>query len=284
MPDIERPDGAVIHYETFGEGFPLLCFAPGGVNSEIDFWSVSAINPLTEFASDFMVIGMDQRNAGQSPAPAAPAPYDVMVADQIAVLDDLGVERAHTFGGCIGVAFILRIAEEAPDRIASGVGQDPVGLNHTNSVDTFMDMFKPTLALAREEGVGAVVESAMANRVFMANNAAGPFARRIHDDAAFREQIGGMSADAYIDLIERYADAIWPDRPPYFSVDEAFVRSCETPLLILPGSDVFHPTSIAEQICRDAPNARCLDVDCRSEAKLPDTIEAVRSFLKEHTP
>ena len=62
------------------------------------------------------------------------------------------------------------------------------------------------------------------------------------------------------------------------------MRSCETPLLILPGSDVFHPTSIAEQICRDAPNARCLDVDCRSEAKLPDTIETVRSFLKEHTP
>ena len=147
-----------------------------------------------------------------------------------------------------------------------------------------MDMFQPTLALAREEGVGAVVESAMANRVFMANNAAGPFARRIHDDAAFRAEIGGMSADAYVDLIERYADAIWPDRPPYFSVDEAFVRSCETPLLILPGSDVFHPTSIAEQICRDAPNAHCLDVDCRSEAKLPDTIETVRSFLKEHTP
>ena len=45
MPDVRRPDGAVIHYETFGEGYPLLCFAPGGVNSEIDFWSVSAINP-----------------------------------------------------------------------------------------------------------------------------------------------------------------------------------------------------------------------------------------------
>ena len=220
MPEIERPDGAVIHYETFGEGFPLLCFAPGGVNSQIDFWSVSAINPIEEFASDFMVIGMDQRNAGKSPAPAAPAPYDVMVADQIAVLDDLGVERAHTFGGCIGVAFILRIAQEAPGRITTGVGQDPVGLNHTNSVETFMDMFRPTLALARGDGVGAVVEAAMANPVFMANNAAGPFARRIHDDAAFRDEMGAMSADAYVSLIEAYADAIWPDRPPYFSVDE----------------------------------------------------------------
>ena len=284
MPDIERPDGAIIHYETFGEGYPLLCFAPGGVNSEIAFWSVSAINPIEAFADDFMVIAMDQRNAGQSPAPAAPAPYGTMAADQLAVLDDLGLERAHAYGGCIGVAFILRLAQEAPARLTAGVGQDPVGLDHTNSVETFMAMFRPTLALAREAGVGAVVAAAQANRVFMANNAAGPFARRIHDDARFREEIGAMSADAYIDLIERYAAAIWPDRPPYFSVGEEFVRRCETPLLILPGSDVFHPTSIAERICREAPNARCLAVDCRSEANLPETIEAVRRFLKERTP
>ena len=156
MPDVRRLDGAVIHYETFGEGYPLLCFAPGGVNSEIDFWSVSAINPIKEFASDFMVIGMDQRNAGKSPGPAAPAPYDVMVADQLAVLDAVGVRRAHTFGGCIGVAYILRIAQEAPERITAGVGQDPVGLNHTNSVETFMDMFQSNAGAGagRRGGVG----------------------------------------------------------------------------------------------------------------------------------
>ena len=93
-----------------------------------------------------------------------------------------------------------------------------------------------------------------------------------------------MTTEAYVELIESYADAIWPDRPPYFSVDAGWVQNCETPLLILPGSDQFHPTSIAEQICRDATNARCLDVDCRSEAKVTDTIETIRSFLKEQPP
>ncbi len=284
MPEISRPDGAVIHYETFGEGYPLLCFAPGGVNSEIDFWGVSAINPIREFASDFLVIAMDQRNAGKSPAPAAPVTYDLTAGDQLAVLDDLGIERAHTYGGCIGVAYILRLALEAPERVSAGVGQDPVGLNHTNSLATFMEMFRPTLELARDKGVGAVVAAAAANPIFMANNAAGPFARRIHDDPAFREQIAGLDTEAYVALIEAYADGIWPDRAPYFSVDEAWVRTCETPLLILPGSDQFHPTSIAEQICRDARNARCLDVDCRSEANLAGTVAEVRRFLQEHTP
>ena len=284
MTEIMRPDGAVIHYETFGEGYPLLCFAPGGVNSEIGFWEGGAINPLREFASDFMVIGMDQRHAGKSPAPAAPVSYDVTVADQLAVLDDLGVTQAHTYGGCIGVAYILRIAQEAPERITAGVGQDAVGLDHTNSLATFMDMFQPTIELARTSGTGAVVDAAVANPIFMRSNEGGPFAQRIHDDPGFRNEMRRLTPDAYVSLIESYADGVWPNYPPYFSVSEAWVKTCETPLLILPGSDVFHPTSIAEQICRDAPNGHCLDVDCRSEAKLPATIETIRTFLREHTP
>ena len=284
MPDIERPDGAVIHYETFGAGYPLLCLAPGGVNSEIGFWQVSAINPLRELADEFLVIGMDQRHAGRSPAPAAPFSYGQAAADQLAVLDDLGLERAHAYGGCIGVAYILRLAREAPGRITAGVGQDPVGLDETNSTDTFMEMFKPTLALAREGGTAAVIEAALANPVFMANNAAGPFARRLHDDAAFRAEVEGLGADGYAALIEAFADGIWPDRAPYFSVDEADVRACATPLLILPGSDPFHPTGVAERICREAPDARCLPVGCRDEANLAETTAGIRRFLRERTP
>lgn len=284
MPDIERPDGAVIHYETFGAGYPLLCLAPGGVNSEIGFWQVSAINPLRELADEFLVIGMDQRHAGRSPAPAAPFSYGQAAADQLAVLDDLGLDRAHAYGGCIGVAYILRLAREAPGRITAGVGQDPVGLDATNSTDTFMEMFKPTLALAREGGTAAVIEAALANPVFMANNAAGPFARRLHDDAAFRAEVEGLGAEGYAALIEAFADGIWPDRAPYFSVDEADVRACATPLLILPGSDPFHPTGVAERICREAPDARCLPVDCRAEANLAETVAEIRRFLRERTP
>lgn len=284
MPDIERPDGAVIHYETFGAGYPLLCLAPGGVNSEIGFWQVSAINPLRELADEFLVIGMDQRHAGRSPAPAAAFSYGQAAADQLAVLDDLGLERAHAYGGCIGVAYILRLAREAPGRITAGVGQDPVGLDATNSTDTFMEMFRPTLALAREGGTAAVIEAALANPVFMANNAAGPFARRLHDDAAFRAEVDGLGAEGYAALIEAFADGIWPDRAPYFSVDEADVRACATPLLILPGSDPFHPTGVAERICREAPDARCLPVDCRDEANLAETVDGIRRFLRERTP
>jgi hypothetical protein len=46
MPHVDRPDGARIYYEAHGSGFPLLLFAPGGINSQVSFWSRSLINPL----------------------------------------------------------------------------------------------------------------------------------------------------------------------------------------------------------------------------------------------
>jgi pimeloyl-ACP methyl ester carboxylesterase len=282
MPHVARPDGASIYYETLGNGFPLLLFAPGGVSSQIGFWRRSAINPIEAFSGDFMVIGMDQRNAGKSSAPLAAVSYDLTVSDQLAVLDAMGATTALVMGGCIGVAYCLRIAKEAPDRIVGAVCQDPVGLDHTNSIDVFMAMFKPTVALAREKGVAAVVESAQRDPLFVTNNEAGPFAPSIARDAAFRDQVLALSADQYVRLIEDYAAGVWPDQPPFMSVEESWVPTCRVPLLVLPGSDPFHPTSVAHRICELAPEARCLDVDCRSTEKIGGTIETIRAFLKEH--
>jgi pimeloyl-ACP methyl ester carboxylesterase len=282
MPFVTRPDGAKIHYETFGSGHPLLLIAPGGVNSEITFWKRSRINPIKEFSDEFMVIGMDQRHAGESWDAPLSYGYDLSVGDQLAVLDALDARRAHVWGGCIGVAHVMRIIHDAPGRISAGVGQDPVGLDHTNSMDTFYAMFKPAIETAREDGMQAVVQAALSNPLFMANNAAGPFARRIVADSAFRQRLLSMSVDEYVGIVQRFQDGMWPHRPPYFTVDEAWLPKCSTPLLILPGNDRFHPTSVAHAICKRVQRGRCLDVDCRSDEKRPETVRAIRSFLLEH--
>ena len=284
MPSVQRPDGAVIHYEVFGSGFPLLLFAPGAVNSEIGFWQRSLIDPIAHFQDEFMVIAMDQRHAGESWNAPPTFSYADVAADQLAVLDDAGVERAHVMGGCIGVAYVLGIIHAAPDRITAGVGQDPVGINGTNSLATFHAMFQPTIDLARAEGTAAVIAAAEKDATFIVNNAAGPYARRIIADADFRARLVAMSADEYIALVQAFDDGMWPDAPPLFNVTTDWLQTCDTPLLILPGSDAFHPTSIAHLICETAPDARCLDVDCRGDARIPATIEAVRAFLREHTP
>src|SRR5262245_8189825 len=121
MPSIEH-DGATIYYEEFGQGFPILTFAPAGLQSVIDVWRrpIAPVNPVTEFTDTFRVIVMDQRNAGgRSRGPiTARDGWDTYTADHIAVLDQLGIGRCHLYGQCIGGSFILNLIKAQPQRVA----------------------------------------------------------------------------------------------------------------------------------------------------------------------
>jgi len=68
-----------------------------------------------------------------------------------------------------------------------------------------------------------------------------------------------------------------------FNVSRDFVRSCKTPMLILCGSDDYHPTETSKEIATLAPNAELVE-----NWKTPDlivaTVKRVREFLIAHTP
>ena len=124
MPSFEH-HGASIYYEEFGHGFPILTFAPAGLQSTIAVWSQPSapVNPTTEFARDFRVIAMDQRNAGgRSHAPiTARDGWPTYAADHIALLDHLGIDQCHLYGQCIGGPFIWSLLKAQPQRIACAV-------------------------------------------------------------------------------------------------------------------------------------------------------------------
>ena len=71
MPTFQH-DGATIHYEEFGTGYPVLLFAPGSLFSHVEDWHHAPIDPTVEYADEFRLIAMDQRNAGESWAPIGP--------------------------------------------------------------------------------------------------------------------------------------------------------------------------------------------------------------------
>jgi pimeloyl-ACP methyl ester carboxylesterase len=129
MPSF-RHGGATIYYEEFGQGFPILTFAPAGLQSTIAVWSQPSapINPTTEFTG-FRVIAMDQRNAGgQSRGPiTAQDGWDTYTSDHLALLDHLRVERCHLYGQCIGGSFILNLLKRQPARVAAAVLAQPIG-------------------------------------------------------------------------------------------------------------------------------------------------------------
>jgi pimeloyl-ACP methyl ester carboxylesterase len=130
MPTIKH-NGATIYYEEYGKGFPILTFAPAGVKSTIEVWRqpMSPINPMTEWASKYRVIVMDQRNAGgKSWAPiTAKDGWHSFAADHLAILDHLKIQRCHLYGQCIGGSFIMALLKAQPQRFAGVILAQPIG-------------------------------------------------------------------------------------------------------------------------------------------------------------
>jgi len=145
MPELYL--GAKLHYEIYGPDagapsrLPVLLLAPGGLRSRIGLWrhthdgrARNWPDPTVELARARQVVAMDQRNAGQSFAPVGPQDgWDSFAADQLGLLDALGIERFHVLGACIGSSFALRLAELAPQRVASAVLQQPIGWSLRNA-------------------------------------------------------------------------------------------------------------------------------------------------------
>jgi len=219
--------GATIYYEEFGQGFPILTFAPAGLQSTIAVWSrpSAPVNPIAEFATNFRVIAMDQRNAGgQSHAPiTAQDGWHTYMADHIALLDHLGIDQCHLYG----------------QRIASAVIAQTIGR------------------------VGAMPSSRSAN--FEA------WTKTLQDHPEATEQV----LDAFNQNL--YGPGF------VYSVDRAFVTSCQTPCLVLAGNDAAHPFAISEELVKLLPHAEFIP-EWKEGTPLAAAKTRMKQFLKEHTP
>ena len=68
-----------------------------------------------------------------------------------------------------------------------------------------------------------------------------------------------------------------------FAVDRDFVRSCEIPMLVLMGDDLYHPQATSREIAELAPMAELVE-RWKEEDVVRETVARVRSFLEANTP
>lgn len=68
------------------------------------------------------------------------------------------------------------------------------------------------------------------------------------------------------------------------SVSRDFVRKCTTPLLVLPGTDRYHPATTGREIAALAPAGQVLEPWNDSEEHVGQATVAVSTFLQTHTP
>lgn len=68
-------------------------------------------------AERYRVISYDARGHGESPAPPGPYTLDDLVDDVVALLDEVGAERAHLVGVSLGGMTAMRMAVRDPARV-----------------------------------------------------------------------------------------------------------------------------------------------------------------------
>ena len=242
MPTIEHR-GATLYYEEFGRGFPILTFAPAGLQSVIDVWNRPAapVNPTTEFADRYRVIAMDQRNAGGRSRASISAQdgWQTYLADHIAVLDHLGIDRCHLYGQCIGGSFIMSMLKAQPQRIASAVLAQPIGR-------------VGAMAPGRSARFNAWAETLTDHR------------------------------EATLQVLDVFHQNLYGPGFVY-SVDRAFVSTCQTPCMVLAGNDEAHPLPISEEVAKLLPKCEFIREWKQGQA-LAEAKVRVKEFLAKHTP
>ena len=114
-------DGIETRYEVLGAGPALLMFSPGGFDATVEKWSTlgvyARIKPLVHLAQRFQCIVFDRRECGQSGGRVEPLGWPDYVAQGRALLDHLGIERAHLMGGCMGCSPVTAFAVAHPERV-----------------------------------------------------------------------------------------------------------------------------------------------------------------------
>jgi pimeloyl-ACP methyl ester carboxylesterase len=117
-------DGVRLKYEVEGDGPALLLHLGAGCDS--DLWGAAGyVEPL---AREHRCILFDHRGHGESDRPRGPAAnhVDRYVEDVIALLDELGVERAAFWGYSNGIVVGLKAVEEHPARFSALVGSGAI--------------------------------------------------------------------------------------------------------------------------------------------------------------
>jgi pimeloyl-ACP methyl ester carboxylesterase len=236
-----------IYYEEHGSGFPLLLIPGGGLNSTIAALA-SPFNPIDEFTNEYRCIAADLRNAngGQSSGPLEiDRPWDSFTDDHIGLMDHLGIDKFMVMGFCIGGPFIWNLLKRAPNRVVAAVLAQPSG-------------FRPEMP-----------------DLFYQNNISG-----------WGPELVKRRPDITMDMVEKFLTRMYRTNPDFvFTVTRDFVRSCRTPVLILPDDIAAHPYAVAMEAAMLAPNAEVSIFPWKEpKERIPLAVRQIRSFLRAHRP
>jgi len=111
MPKV-RVNEIRMYYEVHGEGFPLVMIH--GLSANLDWWEPRMVQ---EFSKRFMTVMFDNRGAGRSDVSDARYTMRLFADDTAALMDALGISRAHVLGISMGGAIAQELVLNYPQKV-----------------------------------------------------------------------------------------------------------------------------------------------------------------------
>lgn len=223
MTSVTAPDGVRLHVEQAGSGIPVLFiheFADDHRSWEPQVGAMSRRYRCIVYAA---------RGFPPSDVPADVSRYtqDLAVSDAVAVLDGLGVDRAHVVGLSMGGFTSLHLSLRHPGRtrsaVVAGVGYGA----HPDARDRFR---------AEAEAIAVAFEGEGSER-FAPRYAEGPARVQFQNKdprgwAAFAQRLSEHSSQGSANTMR----GVQRERPSLYDLQEELAR-IEVPILLLVGDE-----------------------------------------------
>jgi 3-oxoadipate enol-lactonase len=244
-------DGIRLHYEVLGRSNATPILMIQGLGADKHGWDMQRYY----LALRYRVIALDNRGAGRSDKPFGHYTLEQMADDAIAVLDHVGVDRAHVVGASMGGAISQIVGLKYPERVISLTLACTACRNHPWR----RELLDSWATAASERGMGAM---------------AGEAARWVIGPRSFRRLLPafgwlgplamGRTSHAFVAQVRAILD-----------VDESVAEQLEQvdiPTLVVVGNqDILTPRGDSEEIADRMPNAELVVIS-----------GAAHGFMVEH--
>ena len=251
-------DGIRTRYEVVGDGPPILMYAPGGFDATIEKWRTQSIYAKVKFLDHlpkkYQCIVFDRRECGESGGRVEAITWKHYALPGKLLLENLGIDRAHIMGGCMGVSCVMAFAVAYPQATMSMLCWWPVG--GAKYRIKAHERFTQHLSFVKESGLQGVVDLVKKDgKAFNAEARGGPWASPLRDPAFAATY---LKTKNYEKTVEQMCRNLF-DRDTSPGAEPEQLLKLDIPAIVIPGKDESHATSAARYLEECLPKAQYWD-------------------------